>query len=311
MKRWLLRVALALLVVSVGCLACLRGEPAPDWGPSTQALKPGELAFGGLTRHYLWFQPQGDGPFPLVLALHGRYGDGAGQEKMTGLSRVAEKEGFIVVFPDGYQRSWNDARQVGPAAEKGLDDTAFLVALADDFIAHHRADPRRVYAAGLSNGAMMSLTLACRAAARFAGVFAVAGQWPSREACQPAEPISVALVLGDHDPLVPYAGGEVAKDRGAVLSGEQTLALFAHLDGCAEGPERSALKDLLNDGTTTTVERFSGCSGGAEVRLYTVVGGGHTWPGGWQYLAERLVGKTSRDWSASEEMWAFLKDKHR
>jgi polyhydroxybutyrate depolymerase len=279
-KRWLVRVTLALLVLGAAGLACLRGDPAPDWGPSAKALQSGELSHGGLVRHYLWYQPQGEGPF--------------------------------VVFPDGFQHSWNDARHEGPAADKGLDDTAFLVALADELIAHHRADPKRVYAIGLSNGAMMALTLACRAADRFAGVVAVAGQWPTREACHPAAPLSVGLVLGDADPLVPYQGGQVAKDRGDVLSGLETASLFAHLDGCGAEPRVTPLPDTQpNDGTTTSLDTFSGCREGAEVRLYTVHGGGHTWPGGWQYLAPRLVGKTSRDWSASEEMWAFLKDKHR
>jgi polyhydroxybutyrate depolymerase len=231
---------------------------------------------------------------------------------MSGLSKVADQNGFIVVFPDGYEKSWNDCRKVGPAAEKNLDDTAYLVALKDEFVAHHHADPHRTYVAGLSNGGMMALTLACRAADHFAGVVAVAGQWSTREECKPKVPISVALMLGEKDPLVPYEGGEVSRDRGPVLSARKTLELFGRLDECPAEPHRSQLIDAdRSDGTTTDVDVWAGCAAGTEVRLYTVHNGGHTWPGGWQYLAERWVGKTARDWSASEEIWAFLKDKTR
>ena len=117
-------------------------------------------------------------------------------------------------------------------------------------------------------------------------------------------------MLGDQDPLVPYQGGQVNRDHGAVHSGPDTAGLFARLDGCTTGPSRTPLDDVdKKDGTTTVVDLWTGCQQGAEVRLYTVLHGGHTWPGGWQYLSERLVGKTSRDWSASEAIWAFLKDK--
>jgi polyhydroxybutyrate depolymerase len=290
--------------------ACAHGDPAPPG--SSDALLRGEIEHAGRQRSYVFYAPAGEGPFPLLVALHGRFGDGKGQEGLSGLVRVAARERFIAVFPDGYRRSWNDARHVGPAADEGIDDVGFLSALIDEFVAHHHADLRRVYAAGMSNGAMMALTLACRIPEKLAGAVAVAGLWTKRSACSPSRPISVALIAGEEDPLVPYDGGEVARDRGAVYSAKETLELFRRVDGCRTPEAERPLPDAdPDDGTRARVTGWTGCAEGAEVRLYSVKGGGHTWPGGWQYLGERWVGRTSRDFSASEELWRFLSRHHR
>ena len=93
---------------------------------------------------------------------------------------------------------------------------------------------------------------------------------------------------------------------------KETGALLAKAVGCATEPEKSALPDAdPNDGMDTQIDLYRSCPEGIEVRGYTVQGGGHTWPGGWQYLSSRWVGKTTRDWSANEEIWAFFKDKTR
>ncbi|MGZ3418154.1 MAG: extracellular catalytic domain type 1 short-chain-length polyhydroxyalkanoate depolymerase [Polyangiales bacterium] len=299
--RWaLVAFGLAALVASV---SCLRGERVPEWGPTSKQLKRGTLG----DRTYAYFVPEGHGPFPLLVALHGRGGDGESQEKLTGISRIAAREHFVVVYPDGYDKSWHDARDIGPAAEAGVNDVAFVSALIDRFVAEHEIDPTRVYAAGMSNGAMMALTLACRISHKLAGVAAVTGLLATKETCATEKPISVALILGDADPLVPYGGGAVAKNRGVVRSGVDTFALFGKAAGCtSEEPARDLPDTDPNDGTRTRVRTLGHCSGDAEVRLYTVEGGGHTWPGGWQYLGKSFVGVTARDFSASEELWAFL-----
>jgi polyhydroxybutyrate depolymerase len=294
-------MAIAALAM-LACAGSARGQQ-----PRTAPLGQGTLEFGGRRRSFVFYAPQGEGPFPLLVALHGRFGDGRGQDRLSGLSSVAAREGFIAVFPDGYRRSWSDARGEGPAAAAGVDDVGFLSALIDEFIAHHRADPGRVYAAGMSNGAMMALTLACRIPGKLAGVAAVAGLLPAREVCAPPLPVSVVVFAGDEDPVVPYRGGKVGRGGSRVFSARETLEELRRADGCvAPEPER-VLKDAEPaDGTRTLVTGWTACAGGAEVRLYTVEGGGHTWPGGWQYLGERIIGKTARDFSASEELWRLL-----
>jgi polyhydroxybutyrate depolymerase len=300
------RNTLATAVLAAGLAACASPGSAADRGAPV-ALQAGRLEHGGRQRTYALYVPPGAGPFPLVVALHGRLGDGEGQDRLSGLAALAARERFIAVFPDGYRRSWNDARHVGPAAAAGIDDAGFLSALVDELVAHRGADPARVYAVGMSNGAMMALTLACGGSAKLAGVVAVAGLWPAGVPCAPAHPVSVAVVAGDADPLVPYRGGAVARGQGTVLSAAETLEALRRAEGCRTPEPARALPDAdPGDGTTTAVAGWTGCAGGAEVRLYTVHGGGHAWPGGLAYLGERWIGRTARDFSASEEAWRFL-----
>ena len=119
----------------------------------------------------------------------------------------------------------------------------------------------------------------------------------------------VLLIAGTEDPLIPWDGGEVTGngERGQVLSVADTVGRWVALDGCASTPTVTMVPDRApNDGTTTRREHYGGCRAGAEVVLYAVAGGGHAWPGGLQYLPERTIGKTSRDFDASETIWEFF-----
>lgn len=289
-----MRWALGLLLVS-----CAH---APALDPSLQF---GSLISGGRTRTFLsWQAPAGA---PLVIALHGRLGTGAGQAKLSGLVPIARREGFTLVLPQGVDRSWHDARDVGPAAKQGVDDLAFLSALIDDFVARG-ADPSRVFVLGMSNGGFMSLSLACHLADKLAGVASVTGGLSTKlqADCPMSRPVPLALFLGSEDPLVPFTGGQVAHDRGEITSAQDAARFFAGKNGCARDPEKHPLPDLdPSDGTRIEEQVFGSCA--APVHLFVVNGGGHTWPGGWAYLREGLVGKTSRDLDASEAAWAFFK----
>ena len=294
--------------LAVLTLACAHApEPAEAAG-----LKQASLASGGRTRTFNYLVPAGKAgqSLPLVIALHGRLGDGKGQDKLSGASAVAEKEGFVLALPDGYSKSWHDARDKGPAAEAGVDDVAFLSALIDWFVAQQHVDPARVYVMGMSNGGFMTLTLACALTDKIAAVASVTGTVSEnlKASCAPSRPIPVALFLGDADPLVPYEGGDVARGKnGRAISGPDSAALFAGLNGCASTPAVSELPDVdANDGTRIALSLYGECRAGSEVRLYTVRGGGHTWPGGWGYMSESFIGLTSRDLSATAEAWSFF-----
>ncbi|MFZ5439630.1 MAG: alpha/beta hydrolase family esterase [Myxococcota bacterium] len=279
-------------------LACAHVEPRVD--PS---LASGALIVDGRERTFLSWEA-GAGA-PLVLALHGRLGTPAGMAKLSGLLPLAQRERFTVVFPAGIERSWRDAREVGPAAEQGVDDVRFLTGLIDEFV-RRGADPSRVFVMGMSNGGFMALTLACRAGDRLAGLVSVTGALsrPLAEACPWPRRVPVVFFLGTEDPLVPFEGGAMKQGRGEVLSAEDGARFFAAKNGCATSPELSALPDLADDGTRVELQRFAGCA--APVGLYVVRGGGHAWPGGWKYLREAFVGRRSEDVNASEAAWRFL-----
>ncbi|HEX8872759.1 MAG TPA: hypothetical protein VF758_08340, partial [Candidatus Acidoferrum sp.] len=131
-------------------------------------------------------------------------------------------------------------------------------------------------------------------------------------ACTPSKPVSVLIMQGTKDPLVPLAGGKLGLNGsgGTVVSHGEAVEKWVKLDGCAATPVREHIPDNARDGTSVDVAIYTGCADGSEVRDYVVVNGGHAWPGGKQYLPEVLIGKTTRNLDASETIWEFF-SKHR
>jgi polyhydroxybutyrate depolymerase len=260
----------------------------------------------GVSRGYLMYLPstyRSGRPAPLVLVFHGGGGRASGIAPHTGFSRLADREGFVTVYPDGLQGRWNDGR--GYAATH--DDVGFVRALLDTLERELSIDPRRVYATGISNGAMFSYRLACDLPGVFAAVAPVAGAMPVDLAsfCRHTEPVSVLAMQGTADPLMPYAGGGVARRRGRVLSAEQSVAFRATLDGCTEPALVTPQADVAtDDGTRVRHAIFNGCRDGRSVELYTIEGGGHTWPGGPPVGGS--VGRVSRDIDATPLIWSFF-----
>jgi polyhydroxybutyrate depolymerase len=166
----------------------------------------------------------------------------------------------------------------GLTPERGSKDVDFVWKLVDTLVAQHAVDPKRVYLAGHSNGAMMTLTLACAHADRIAGIALVAGQLAVGSTCAPARPVPTLAFFGTDDPLVPFAGGGVGAfgKRGDVLSADATIAVFAKAAGCT-GTRRGAGVDDAGTGTRAVHEVRSGCS--ARVERWVIEKGGHGWPG--------------------------------
>lgn len=298
---------LALLVLALeGC----RAHPRPCDLAEAPCTATGSLEHGGRSRTYLYHLPPGlRAGAPLVIALHGRLGQGSSQAKLTGLDAVADTAGFIVVYPDGVRNSWADGRGVTPADQAGVDDVGFLTALADSLVQRFEASAHHVFVTGMSNGGMMAYRLACDRADRFAAVATVGALMPKTLAarCAPSRPVPLLSFCGTDDPLIPIEGGETDDGRGDLLSAEQSRQTWARLDGCVTEPILTWEPDVdPQDGTRVRNETQGTCREGAEVRLSIIEGGGHTWPGGWQYLGERSIGRTSRDVNASHALWEFF-----
>jgi len=258
-------------------------------------------------RSYVVYAPPPDtAPKALVVVLHGRFGTGEEMQEDSHFTPVAEREGFAVVYPDGVDRSWHDSREVGPAARQKVDDIAFISALIDFMVTKHRIDPKRVYVAGMSNGAMMTFRVACELSSKIAGIGIVAGALPEAQlpACHLDHPMPMIMFAGMNDPLVPYNGGDTG--RGRFLSAEATAAWFASQNGCAEGPSLRTLDVVPDDETKAHQRDFTKCNGNADVRLYSFEGGGHTWPNGTQYLPKAVIGRVSREIDGADEMWRFF-----
>lgn len=323
-----LTLLLSFAVAAWGCeVETEQGEVASPPVIAEDAAKPevglerdfvGELVHDGLRRTYLVHvgsSCSAEKPAPLVIVLHGGGGTGAGTVKLTNFNAIADREGFIVVYPDGVDRHWNDGRGVEwyRAHTENIDDLGFISALIDELSTKLKVDTKRVYVTGISNGGMMSYRLGCELSQRIAGIAPVTASISVNMAkvWSPSRPMPVLIIAGTADPLVPWDGGDIrfgGRIYGTVLSVPDTVKFWVEKSGCLAKPMVIRLPEVdPTDGTTVRKEVYAGCWGGAEVVLYAVEGGGHTWPGGWQYLPERIIGKTSREFSASEVIWQFFK----
>lgn len=278
----------------------------------------------GLKRTYIIHTPSGfndSEKFPLVIALHGRGGTGRSMILLTrrGFNKLADKDRFIVAYPDGVELNWNDGRMDEEANDRAhrenIDDVGFISALIDTMIQNFSVDPGRVYITGISNGAIMSYRLACEISHKITAIAPVDGNIPVLlyPECSPARPVSVLAINNTDDPLVPYEGGDIyGKPRrinlGKVLSVDESIAFWVKRNNCETNPTITEMPDRdPRDGTRVTRIQYINKIDRTEVILYRIEGGGHTWPGGFQYLPEGIIGKTSRDIDANELIWSFFK----
>ena len=282
------------------------------------------MTHNNLERTYIIHIPQGhdkSAQVPLVLALHGRGTTAEGMVLITrrGFNYLADRDGFIVVYPNGIERNWNDGRMDEEANDRAhmenIDDVGFISALIDSMIEEYNVDPGRVYVTGMSNGALMAYRLACGLSFKIAAIAPVDGNMPSllMSECSPSEPVSVLAINNVNDPLVPFEGGMIIGNYrktklGKVLSADKSIAFWVLHNQCSSEPVITREPDRdLKDGTQVTTKEYLNGIKGTEVILYIIDGGGHTWPGGLQYLPAWKIGKTSREFDANEVIWSFFK----
>ena len=262
---------------------------------------------------------QATAPAPLVVAFHGGMATGGAMRKLTNLDARADREGWLVAYPDAVKGHWNDGRGSAeiPEQRDGVDDVGFFAGLVDHLVETAGADRDRVYATGFSNGGMFCHRLAVERPDLVAAVAAVAGPMPEPLLDPgPARPLSVLLVHGTDDPVVPYCGGPVQGDprRGRVASVEETAARWRAANRCPSSGTVTGLphRDPADRTRVTVTTRDPDAAGeGAQVVLVTLEGGGHTWPGGLQYQPQREIGATAGDVHASDVVADFFRDRVR
>ncbi len=259
---------------------------------------PRVLRHDGAERTYLLALPTGyDGrtPAPVVLDFHGFKADKETQEGRSAMGRLGADRGFVVVTPDalGEPRRWNT-----PGAPEAADDFGFVAALLDDLGAQLCLDPGRVYAAGHSNGAEFAAALVCRQAPRFAGVAMVSST--SLATCPPGTAPATMAVHGTADPSVPYAGGVISGSTTRVPPATRVIDEYARRYACAP----AVLRTVAGMGVERS--RRTGCAGGAEVVLDTVVGGTHAWPSSPDALADRADSPAGRTYQATLAILDFF-----
>lgn len=303
-----LLVALSLVVTAPP----LRAQAAPG-RRALEGTVERTLTVDGRARRYLIHLPPGlaaGAPAPVVLVFHGFGGSADQVARELGFSALADREGFVAVYPDGIENRWRDGYAVRQGA--GVDDYAFVRAVLADVGRQVAVDPRRTYAAGHSNGAFFTQALACRMPGTFAAIGAVAGQLAVslRDACRDGTPVSMLEVHGTADQVVPFAGGPL-RPGVELLSAEASAAFRAERAGCAPTPRATREGDVdARDGTSARHLVWDGCADGRGVELWIVDGGSHRWPGSTGFRGRRRTARTgtpSRAIDATTRIWDFFR----
>ncbi|MBS1530004.1 MAG: phospholipase [Bacteroidetes bacterium] len=262
-----------------------------------------------IKRDFVTYLPAGFGEtsrLPVIISLHGRLGTAEGQMKFADFRPIADREKIIIVCPQGIDRSWNDGRGT-PAHNKGINDVKFIDELISYIIKTYHADGNRVYVTGMSNGGFMTSRLACELNHRIAAIAVVGASMDKDAGYEPAD-MPVMYIQGTDDPLVPFEGGQMQKGSGGEIYGhEEVLNKWAAVDSCNSKPVITKLPVHVYDHTSVIREEYSN-GYGAEVVGYTIVGGGHTWPDGPQYLPKMIIGPVTHNLDACETIWDFFKN---
>jgi len=281
---------------SVGCGGSA-GYPA---GTTTED----SLLFGGKKRTFRVHVPPNAGaaPLPVVLAFHGGGGSGDQAEGSFLFDAIADRERFVVVYPDGsgLVRTWNGGGCCGASAEDNVDDVGFVRALLGKVDGALCVDDRRVFATGMSNGGILSHRLGCELSDRIAAIAPVAGTI-AVTACTPARPVPVMHVHGDGDAHVPFNGG-----TGCGASSFAFTSVAATLDGWRSRNGCAATTDVVFAQGDGTCVGNRGCA--ADVILCTVRGGGHSWPGGAPKVgvSDCADAPQNTNFGTSELAWRFF-----
>lgn len=280
------------LLLSLGLAGCAPG------------LERVELDVDGVKRSFYVHVPEAlPADPPLMFVFHGGGGHGRnkgrGLARFTGMNEIADRDGFLVIYPNSRRGNWNDGRDMADD-----DDLGFFDAMLAWSVTEHGHDPHRVWSVGISNGGFLSERLACERSESLAGIASVVATRAEDLACAPARPVPHLWLPGTEDPLVPYEGGVVAGDRGRSLGVAALVDEWAALHGCDDPPTVRDWPDREDDGTT--VHEEVRCGPEAELRLLEIRGGGHTWPGASQYLPKWIIGPVSDELDGSEEIAAWL-----
>jgi polyhydroxybutyrate depolymerase len=268
------------------------------------------IEVGGRERRYEIHVPPGyskDRAWPAVINFHGGGGRAAAARIQSGMDATADREGFLVIYPDGtglFQKrllTWNAGDCCSYAVNHKIDDIGFTRALLDDVVKLFHIDQRRIYATGMSNGAFMSYRVACELSDRIAAIGPVAGVMTVHD-CRPQRPVPIIHFHGTLDRYSPYGGGVGEKSFSKVpyRSVAQNTAEWLQLNHIPAEPKKVEKK---SHATIATYANDRGC----EVMVVSLEGMGHNWPGGTQMIPEKYEGELSRDIVANDLMWDFFR----
>jgi len=315
-------IVIVILLFSFFLAGCMKSLSSGILsGPGTFRQKM-DMRYNLLKRSYLVHVPpsyNSKESFPLVVVLHGAFDDASGMEKATGFSQLADRENFIVQYPNGislfgFLQHWNAGHCCGKAAADRVDDVGFIAASIEDLCSRLNIDRHRIYMVGFSNGGMMAYRFAAERSDLLAAVAPLAAsiggsasaEQPEWRIPVPEHPLSVISMQGMRDEDIPYEGG-ISPRRGGerrYYSVPESIGFWVAHNGCAP-----AVDEKTSYLGYVTVKSWKGCAGGSEVSLYLLKGWGHVWPGK-VFLGSLETGNPLKDFEAADIIWEFFK-RHR
>jgi polyhydroxybutyrate depolymerase len=303
-------------LVLAGCAPML--SQVPDFDAGTHTIRSTARLRGDNRKYRLHMPPSCDGErqLPLVVAIHGSFSKARLMEWESGWSVLADREGFIVAYPEGFGifgllQHWNAGHCCGKAAEDNFDDVGFIDCVVDELIAELPVDRRRIYVTGFSNGGMLTHRYAAERSERIAAAAPVAGAVGGRAdtnrpiwvASAPRVPVPILIMHGHDDAAVPYEGGRRVDRRSPreYLSVHDSAA-FWRKHNHTQDPCR---RETLHAGAVV-VQTWQGKPNGADVVLYSIRGWGHEWPGPRQMEKLRPDHPLS-GFDGAQVIWNFFK----
>ena len=278
-------------------------------------LLENNIRVGELDRRFYVYVPKSlpvKKKVPLVFVFHGGGGTPFGVHRRMGFSQLAEREKFIAVYPEGIGRNFNDGRKTDKtrAHRENIDDIAFVSKILDNLQKDYKIDKKRIFSTGISNGGIFSHYVGGKLSERFAAIAPVVGGLavPFNKDFNPKKPVSVFIIQGTDDRLVPYDGGMIGRNRGRIVSTDEAIRLWAGVNKTKKEPVKGKLPDKnRRDGCRVETYLWTGGKNKTEIKLYKLIGGGHTWPGGRSVLPRFIVGTVCRDFNATNAIWKFFK----
>lgn len=306
LPRAYVRASCALLCILLALSTALLQAVAAADLPQDKLLR---MDFEGRQRLCLVHLPKAYEPRtkrPLLICLHGAVSSYRNAIKTFGLNDEADKESFIIAYPNGTSRfgqrlaTWNAGGCCGYAADHKINDVGFVRSLIASLEQNYAIDENRIYLVGFSNGGMLAYSLAAEMPGVFAGLAVLSG-WMNGQQQQLSKPVSAFIVHGSEDKSVPLMGGSGKWARYGIELGarplNETVAYWIRNDGCSSVPQ------VTKSGALTRY-LYAGGRGGTEVELCLIEGYGHAWPGGrksWLFAA-----KPYSLFSANDALWEFL-----
>ena len=276
-----------------------------------------KITIDGLEREYLVHLPSGyssTSTCPVIFALHGGGGNYENTPALYNLNAAADKHHFMVVYPNAINKSWS-MKGIGSMVKEndpGIDDVKFISTLMDTLVRHHHADSTSFFCTGLSRGGIFSLFLASKLSGRFKAVASVCTSIPLSIADDfTFYPTSILLINGTEDPLIPFDGGhgEISRSKrneeNHFISTHELVQKIKTLNTCPELSMAHHMPNQEKGDKCKAIKTTYQCSG-TRFTFIKVQNGGHTWPGGPQYLSRSIIGNVCQDFKAEEEILSFF-----